>query len=502
MLKKVINNLVPVIGCSLFILCLWIAILNLFKVSPYLAPGTVTIPIGILFLTVIIISVYSEMDKIITWLKKRKKLLLYGVISLFIIGLVARISFLMLTYVPISDPGNNYEIANLLFTNGNLYENANEYYARYVAIFPHLYAYGAILSLSFKLFGSGFLAVIILNTIFDIIATFSLYYLVKAIFKKRNLSLLAAMFWWLSPFNIIFCSVILPVVIVNASILLALVVIMHIFKKIEKLGALLPLSFVAGLALFFQNIMRPFAIILIFSILAYYILYFIKHSKFIVFRNCLVSLSVIVGVFMYSNSVFQEKIAQVTGYPVNHTTQAWSIFVGSNYESIGRWNAVDKDNLHQTVTELGLNEGLHKLQSEGISRWKKLGTYQAANLLFYKSAVIAGDQRDMIYNIIDYKYFNFYEYPERETRFSTVSDICKLYWFAIMALVMIYTFKTKLRKELNFMSFLSIFTILLFLVSLLLEASSRYFATFLPTFVLMAVAGINELLKSTKTIKA
>ncbi|MDR0248472.1 MAG: hypothetical protein LBI44_02255 [Oscillospiraceae bacterium] len=237
--------------------------------------------------------------------RRPRPVLLGAAAAVFAAGLSARLGFLLLDYAPVSDPAHNYNTALLLFREGTLLSDAQR--ALYVAVFPHLLGYDGLLAVSFALFGENLAAVVIPNILFDIASVIALYCLARALSENKLAPPVAAALWWLSPLNIAFCALSLPVVAVNALILAALAALRRVFASAERVGPPLLYSLLAGLALSALHIMRPFGVLLLLCAAAYHTLCLLARPRsgglWLPLCKRLLSLAVTAAVFFALNAL-------------------------------------------------------------------------------------------------------------------------------------------------------------------------------------------------------
>jgi hypothetical protein len=482
------------------VLCFWIVIANMsfFGGVPYSL-----IPLSLLAIvcvhTFALDKVLITRDKLMAWWLKRPvyvKYLLWG--SLVLISVMARFSFVKFGYQPASDPAQFNYSATHLAENGDL--GVRSYYN---ALFPYLFAYNVSLAGVMKIFGSGVVSVIVCNILFDAIATVLLYVLVKRITNSATSAKIAMALWIISPFNIIFSAISLPIVAVNTMIIasvLCVYLLISGFKKNTK--TVLLLSVVTGVVFSVANSFRPIMAVFIIALVIYCVASFIQKPGKTLARKMTMSIAVLLITFVSLNAGFIKLVSHVTGYENIAMHPGWSIYLGGNVGSHGGWNAADTDYAdHVRAEEVTIIAAHERLKKEGIERWKQMSPAQAAVHLVNKSVVLSGGGQYMIYNISSYP-----ELWQNKRVIALLHLWCALYFYGLLLFSAKFLLSAREDKHgLNFIHFVILLFVGLFLASLCVEVAARYFSPFLIFLnIFTAIVGGNILCKrsAVKTVTA
>ena len=486
--KRVASFCVSAIGALMLALVVWISLITVFREGQNSEQVKILLQI-FLFAAALVAIFLSKpvIAKVLNRLSPRRALLSVGFI-LIALGLVARIVFSVFDYLPTSDPESFFSNATSLLQTRMLSNPA------YIAEFPFLFAYNALLAGMFKLTGSGLHGIIILNSAFDALAALGVGQLIFLLSASHKWRVVGSVFWWISPFNIIFCAISLPVIVVNALIIIGLVLIVYLFKNIGDLKRTFFLSVLVSFVLAAEDAFRPITIITVIGILIYYVIYLLKHHQHKLLRNCILSFLIIAILNAVLGHGWQQVVNSATGLPANTNKQGWSIYVGSNYKSSGGWNREDSDHEASVLKEFDgdYSRAFDILQREGIYRWKQLGPIKAMVLMVRKFIRLTGNNQNMIYNLQG----SFPYFKEHGLQFKLMVVMCAVYWFIMLAFTVCLFLARRRVKKLDFIGFLSIITIGLILAFMAVEVASRYFTVFFPAFTVFAVMGLKRTLEA------
>jgi len=476
---------------------IWLALITAVNVGQQ--SGAKKYPILLLLFAVALAAAFfsgSFFGRVYRYITRREYVLRCCVFAVGLLGLAARFAFLLFEYVPASDPLQFFNNAAALSQTGMIDDPS------YVAMFPFLFAYDALLAVVFKITGSGLLGVILLNTVFDVLASLLAGYLIFLLTASRKWGILACAVWWISPFNITFCAISLPLIVVNTLILLVLVLLVHMFKSAGNFKHILIFSTAVAVALAVQEAFRPVTVITIIAIVAYYVILVIKKRKLQCLWRCVCSVLVIALLSGILNYGWTQIVSCATGLPPSTNTQGYSIYVGSNYGNYqpgGGWSPQDENDLGNLLKEYDgdYSKAFGQLQTQGIERWKQLGSAKAFTHLVNKSMQLGGDTHNMIYNLPGcYPYIDSHALMNVAMR-----GMCAVYWFLMLGCALWFSLWRKHSKKLDIIVFMNILTIGLFLAFMMLEVANRYFSIFFPMFTVFAVLGMKDAFEKFKTEK-
>lgn len=453
-------------------------------------------------LALFILSIVSylfrfHIKKVAKFIYKNTRVLKILLLLAVLIGLILRLSFLLYEYKPVSDPQTFYDTAIVMAENdGRLVSdssidkgglNVEEYYA----IHPFLFMYTKLLSIVMGVVGSGYAAVLTLNIVFDILGGFLIYLLLRRISKDERIAMIGGIIWSLSPFNIIFCGLSLPIIIVNSMIILCFLLSYFLIKNVKDVGKFLLLCFGLGIAISVTNTFRPImAIYIIAIILAMIHKVLFKQVKL---RVAIVGILVILLPYFAVTKLHDHILTKSTGFETSISNSGgWNIFVGSNYNSLGRWSQSDNDQKSEILKEVkSVDKAQLEYKNRGISRWEERSLEQNVTLLFNKSVIIAGEQSNSAYNIDSISGF----WPSRY-----IGGVLTLFMalMIFLNLLFIRKFLGAGGKRASIIHVMVLFVIGVFLAQLLVEVSARYFLPILPTMIVLASLA---LLKATEMKK-
>ncbi len=481
-MRSVFNVLVKIVLACSIVLTIWLLIANALNLENYYY----VVPLLILIiLSVWILAPKETWGEIYAWTRQRPLLIKVGLVIVLVFSIAVRFSFLCLNYNPAdNDPASFYSIAQSIATNNSLGDEA-----QYVATFPYVLPYNIMLGVTMKIFGTGLFSVILLNTILDLVALVALYCLVLRISRRRRTAILAGLLWVTSPFNIVFSVLSLPVIAVNTSIILSLLCLHLLIANLNNPSKMILLSILTGLLFAITNSLRPIMIIFVIALLCYYTLKFLRKPSKKVASILSISLALVVIPYLLANTGFLYIVSAVTGYPPTTNSGGWSIYVGANFETWGRWN-IEGGKLDETIAKSeSLTAAHQQLQNEGIERWIELGPRKALRLVLRKSTVLGGDQQHSVYDLASYPDF----WHEEDTQV-WIYAFCALYSYGLFVLVLSYFIKIYREKitGLEFYHYLALAFVGLFLASLLVEVSTRYFTPFFTILTIFAAAALTD----------
>lgn len=376
-----------------------------------------TILLFSIFILVVISGFLLHRQKyqdIFGWCKKhfptitRDKILKVGLAVALIIGLLARLSFLLIgdrycsTEDTLSDNGVHWFYASKLVNGETIepLEGLNE------AVFPHLNTYSVTLAAFMNIFGTNYNAVLFSNLLFDLVATILIYVLLK-MWKNQNVARIGAVLWWLNPLEILFCGCSLAIVVTNMWVVIALL-LGYLMLNSLRLHKWLQIIFSAiglGIAISIGNAYRPiFTVILIAFVLT--AIFQILHRDKTPLKYSILSL---IGSFVLiwlaqsgCSSVITVIQRSNNPYAVSSSVGVgWSAFVGANYETHGHWSAEDSAIFGQLLYGQPADEtDVVAVQKQfldlAIDRYKAMGIAKIPLHLLNKSVTLFANNSETI----------------------------------------------------------------------------------------------------------
>lgn len=140
-------------------LLLYIALITIMR-QAYIPDGVNVAILLFLLVATLAVLLFPKLPlaKMLASIRRHPRISQTAAFAMLGAGFAARFSFLLLDYVPISDPSHFFHNAASLAQTGALS------CPDYVGMFPYLYAYDVLLAAVFTITGSGLLGVLLLNT--------------------------------------------------------------------------------------------------------------------------------------------------------------------------------------------------------------------------------------------------------------------------------------------------------------------------------------------------
>lgn len=398
-----------------------------------------------------------------------------------VLSFLARLGFVFFRVELTSDPANNFATAKSLVEAGAL----NNGQSSYIALFPHLLSYDLLLAGAMNLTGVNHFSVILLNTILDSLSCLFVYTLVKDIADRRA-GLVAAILWMLSPFNIAFATLPLPVSAVNTAIFSVFLVLRLTIRKLDerKICQTLLLGLTTGTLLAIANVLRPIMIVFVIAIFMFLTLRTVRAAN----RSVILTMALfllILSSYMLVGEGYMYLVADITDCSIPQNTAGWNIYVGSNYVHWGAWNAADSEYLSEVLQETNdSSQAFNRLSQEGIQRYRELSPLHLVDFFCKKSIRLGGVQWETLYNLSAYP-----DFWGKEWIRTTVQMSCAVYAFGafvvlIKSLLQIFRNRSSLLAgSQDFLLILLLIFVGVFCANLLVEVSPRYFMPLWTTII-------------------
>lgn len=410
-----------------------------------------------------------------------------SVITMF--GILARLYlFFRFSYSPISDPLSFYDAGQKIASGQGMLNNA------YSAFFPYLAAYNNILGFSMRFVSDPWLAVTLLNTVFDIGGAIIIYLLTRKLTTpKSHLPIIAFGVWLLNPLNIVQSVISLPLIVVNFFIITIIFLVYLIGQEAVKLKTKLTLILASllGVTMGYGNCFRPVFIIAIIALLLLFIYVFITNertSRLLILLG--LSFLLVVSIFSGIQKLNLSFVTKETGIVAASNASGWSVYVGSNWENDGGWNQADQDKIVE-ICKNSLNNGdcQEKLQRAGIERYKSYGLTGTLSLLGRKLYKFSSGQYDT-YNAN--QSLSYYANSRTAKIINIYINLFIAALFLLSAKFLYYSAKNVASKKeiVPITLFASILMLGFFFSSVLIEAAPRYAWVMYPIFVLFATLSL------------
>lgn len=450
------------------IIC-WLIIANINAVDSGSSAVLLLIPLAIA-ITIVFASINKDSSLIKIFLDN-KKLVLTTSALLIVFSIAIRLFFITLSYNPTSDPQTFLSMAKLLSDGDGLWG------AIYVGLFPYTLSFDLLLSLGLNVFQSEKVAIFVINLIFDLLSSYVIYLISYKLTKDRAVSLLYASLFFINPFCLLFSVLSIPVAAVNSFILTSLLSIYLLTENIRtnpRPKSIILYGALSGLSLAILSFFRPVSIIFLLALLIYLGVICLTKKNRKTLTYSLVGLFISVSIYLIGSLFYSSLVKNITGYSTG-SSSGWSIYIGTNLEHKGQWNIKDKE-LQIQLGNMGMSPSeIHsEMTTLAIERLRSYSLKDTVGLLVDKSIVLGGKQKDSL--------FNLKSYPAIAERGWVQLGIQAVSLFTILLLLMVTLWGLIKQKmlNLNYILYVSLLFIGLFISSLLVEVNPRYFTPFIP----------------------
>ena len=387
-----------------------------------------------------------------------------------------------------SDAGVYAVNAQAIFKHGGLRQNA------FVSLYPYLTSYMALGAGAMQLLGSSDYGVLLLlNILLDFAGAAIFYFLLKNLTKSRRVALAGFAFWALSPFEIAFSTLSLPIIAVNFCVIAILYLIFLIPKFREKPKAVAILLATVGAMLGFANALRP-----IFTVfLAVFVLVFAaklwpnKKSVRDFAQKISLTLALVVVPFFAIGAANTQLARSLTGYKDAASSPGWSLYLGANATDYGSYSAPDGSRHLMTGLKYMKPAALQKyFLREAIARYESLSPSAFAKLLGEKALIIFGNQNSSSYNSNSMTNgVSSFPLPPKTAQF--LISASQIYFLALISLALVFAGRAIYRKPRDLLTIFMISAfVALFVAQLFVEAMNRYMQPFYPILMLAAMLAL------------
>ena len=368
--------------------------------------------------------------------------------AILIAGLVIRMKYIeTMPMDPDSDYKTYYEMA-VLIKDGTLTTEGIGY-CDYVAMFPHVYGYPAVLSIIFRIFGSGVMTALRFNVILEMGSCYVIWRIVRLCAGRFGamLSLAIAAAW---PSYILFSNFVASEPLFTFVILAAI----HLFamsmqdtEAKEKHPWLCTFELAGlGIMLGFAGFIRPMA--MIFLVAA--VICMFPGSKDLPekplndiplgfravnkgWKRCLI----VLAVYMLVSRIFTMGVGYAVdrGLAGGSSSYGYNLLVGLNLESYGGWNQEDADYLYDAYENTGSAEEAHLACRDMALERLKVDPRALLDLFVHKFEVLWGnDDYGASWNIL---FMDQQEKltPERESFYYQAMDFSTMYYMFVLLIV-------------------------------------------------------------------
>jgi 4-amino-4-deoxy-L-arabinose transferase-like glycosyltransferase len=385
-------------------------------------------------------------------------------------------------------------------------------------VFPHLTGYPLILSIVMRLFGTEAAVARWFNLFCTIAAVLLLYELGKSAFSPR-VGRGAALLFALWPGQIFYSSVIaaehLFVMLLLASLVRFTAALQREADKSPLLRRLSPhfyhrlspaawgISFAAGAVLAVSHIIRPVASLLVPAFIIYLIIAPLHpqdmiirmtpkskaYWKQILIRRGPLFVMILAGFFLTLN-VLNAVYEPVVKVPLGKAAAGFNLYVGTNQESRGMWNAEDWEIIEaydydfDRVHSEAWNRGVERIQED-----------------YLDFLLLAERKYSIQWSVSEYGFYWGMLDTERVTAVSLWAErnrqelqvVSQVFYLSLMWLILIGLWKTRRYQVATFNTFIAILFFGFIAMHTLIEVQSRYHHSLVPLFMLSAAYGASHI---------
>lgn len=351
------------------------------------------------------------------------------------------------------------------------------YGGRYMALFPHIYGYSSFLSSCLRLFGEGELVAQWVNVALTACTGSFLFFLFR-----RNLpgAVFVYLLWILCPSQSLYNTLILSEPLYTALLagLLWLVgewAVGGLSVRRKTLTAI-TLGVLAGAGLRWVNMIRPVAAIPVIALLLWRLLLAGERAGN---RQWTAFLPALLGVYLLSGPVADARVERMTAEPVA-AMPGYSVLVGLNQDSGGRWNPEDSEALSlysekSDSTAQSVQEAMWEMARGRVTS----GEIDYPTLLRAKLGEFLG--RDDV--CVSYCAAGL----SHDLRFRV---LCNGFWYYVLLLAAFGAAGMWRERERSHLLLAPLYALGLTLAQLLVEVAGRYHYSMLPMLLVVGAYGL------------
>lgn len=481
---------------------------------PYLAKGQLMLVLAVFFLAGHGAAILAARFHLDDWREKNRKL--FQILEGAAVALILLASFAVRLWVvksipmaPESDYKTYYEIAQLLNKDALLEEGAG--YCDYVAIFPHVLGYSAVLAFIFRTFGESVFMGQMFNIILAVGTCFFCWGIARMLAGRiaALLTLVMTAFWpSMVLYNNFLAAEYLFCFLTFGCLWLALHLVINVTPESKGLGKAVVLHIVLGIGLACAGAVRPMALLLLISICI--CLFPSKGKAAIRPRNDLGICCRIMEkgwlralIILSSYLVVSAFLSKCVSFTIDRdlaggtASMGYNLLVGLNTESYGGWNEQDSAYLYQVLEETGSAQQA-QIACRDLAFQRLRGDYRSLlNLFMHKYTVLwSNDDYGITWNIIFLDQHKQLD-SALESMLYSIQNGNNIWYLAavfLSALGSLYL----IRGKGNWSYILVLFFCGTVALHFLVENQNRYHFHCLYVFALLAAVGLHELYEDSK----
>lgn len=392
---------------------------------------------------------------------------------------------LIIRIEPFSDYETYWSAAAALASGGEL---TNPWY---LAMYPHILGYSSFLSVFIRIFGAHVMVAALLNVVLTCISGILIFAIAKELCSLRT-ACIAELIWALLPTRTMLNSLVLSEPLYTCLILLFIWALIRVDRDSSYMlwKYALP-GLLLGLLLFWINIVRPIAAILIIAL--FIRLLFLGGLDFRNRSNVLAWLVLIAVMLLCCRTAGKlwdahiEKLLSLEPASV----PIYNIYVGFNEQTQGQWSGEDMDLLFSYLQQPGVSasQAQSMMLPHLIERISSGIDY--GRLFMSKLFVFLGNDELGGYT---------YRFTRSETfvKICMVIDNAAYYGILFGSLPGIFSLWKKRGNSVFLM--LPLYVIGLTLAHMLVEVSSRYHYSIIPMLIILAALGFERAAEGRSTL--
>ena len=492
-LQGILRRLIAVVFILGALVSIWFFLTNLNSVEPTKAAVLLVFGCGVVLLMAILAPTHTRRIKALAVRMARWR---YSVPLVVLLTMALGLAIRWYCFVRFSydtsldaDPDAIYLAAQAIACGTGISGDVRTASCAYLASYMNLLSFfiGAI--------KDSWLAIIVLNTLFDFCGAILAMLLVRKMTAPGSrVSVLVFALWFLSPFNLIFSLISLPISAVNTCIVAVVFVCLLFTEQLlkKRTAKALLLALITGMVMGIANCFRPIFPVAIIAFVIFMIFVVIRSGQ--AKKLVPVALAAVVIILVPFNllQLAQTRLVTAqTGIEVPSNPGAFSFYVGANRESNGRFNSEDWRYRQEVINSSpSLDAAYDRLQEEALDRYGSYGALETLDLFANKLYEFSNRQDDM-YNanatLIGYK-------GSRTAQAFTLylQVFCAILYIA-SALMMLRCAKRMAinsggaKRNDQIVLFLTILLLGFFLSHAFVEAAHRYAQIMYPLFMVLSV---------------
>lgn len=415
------------------------------------------------------------MPPIARWLNGLGTCMCWLLLTLFCF--MIKLAWVLYVQVPIDgDYWVFWTVANDLAQN-------REIHNRYVTLFPHIFGYSSFLGFFLSTLDSVPLLPQVLNIILTLCSGTALFFLCRKWCSPES-GIAAYLLWALCPSQTIYNSLILSEPLYTALLLAFFLIVTYVgeleFGKQQPILIGAATGCFCGLLLRSIQIIRPIAAVPLIALALWLILLSAELSDCLKRKLWLPLLVLTVVVYSVTGPLWQTYMAVRLGEEPS-STPGYSILVGFNISSSGRWNQEDSERLyayndHPGITAEEVQYALLRDAKERIVDERQ----SIPNLMVQKLRIFLGS---------DHACVGYSRAILRHT--SWFSWLCNGFYYAILCLAVLGVIRIWKSGANSTILLAPLFILGLTLAQMLVEVAGRYHYSMIPMFIILAAASLS-----------